>query len=1116
MMHPSPSRPSLCAPHSLGQRLLDMNRFLMTLGMLLLLLVATTSVPATAQVTLNEQVEVTASDLAGVNPGDVLLLTITADDTDLEPGDPVIGRYQIQSLSLSLGGFTLSGGSGEEVVVWHDMINESIASDRIFIAPFLITDGSCTAAFRLEVSDTRQTDPPNVPPGPLEDDALPSEIPNGFTFNEVQITASGGRGGCAFNVLGEVVLDGVGGGDDADGDGIPDGEDNCPAIANPDQTDSDGDTIGDACDEFPFDFDNDGVNDNVDNCPTIENPDQADSDGDGIGDACESEEPDSDGDGVPDGDDNCINEPNPGQEDADGDGIGDICDALPNDFDNDGVDDEDDNCPFAANPDQTDTDGDGIGDVCDTDLPDADGDGIPDGQDNCIDTINPDQTDSDGDGIGDACDAFPNDRDNDGVDDDEDNCPFTPNPDQTDTDGNGVGDACETDADGDGVRNESDNCPVTPNADQSNFDSDGEGDACDPDDGIADAGNDFTVECDAHEGTEVQLDGTASVDPDGESVYTWTEDGEVIATGETATVTLGLGVHTITLTLEDSPGETTTDEIVITVEDTMPPEIVLNGDNPLTLECAVDTYDEPGAVVTDACDDSPTLVITGTVDLSTPGTYEITYTATDASGNEATEIRTVEVVDTTPPVISLFGDNPLAVIRFSGPYADPGADVSDLCDANPSLVVSGTGIDTNVPGVHTVTYDAEDASGNTAQETRTVEVIDDPAALAHAYLLLAEEDITIDKSSAVLGDFHSNGTISVKKGPATYTSNLTAIDEIDINDDNTIDGDITSGEEVSLGSNVIVTGTITENATVTAEPLPPHSFTAGGANVTVATGTTLALDPGTYGGVVVNGWATLELTTGDYFFTRFEMAKESFLNVDLPTGPVSVNVTGKLDIGKDVVMSIAPLGASDSRYVRLNAMDKVTVDDRSLILAQIIAPEDAVQFNSEVGFTGLICAGEISVDKDGSLIHPGPGMTAAAHAPLATGPTWETPEDGKPDTGNIQSGVKDLSWKADANSDLASGDALATAVPEVFLLEANYPNPFNPVTTIRFGTPEAAAVTLVVYDLLGREVERLVDGSVAAGRHTVTFEAGDLPSGLYVYRLTTPAGSFTQTMLLLK
>ena len=105
-------------------------------------------------------------------------------------------------------------------------------------------------------------------------------------------------------------------GADADGDGIIDQFDNCPAVPNPDQSDVDGDSQGDLCD----------------NCPAIYNPTQRDTNHDGLGDVCD---PDADGDSVP--------------TDGDGDGVGDACD----------------NCPLAWNPDQHDYDGDNIGDVCD-------------------------------------------------------------------------------------------------------------------------------------------------------------------------------------------------------------------------------------------------------------------------------------------------------------------------------------------------------------------------------------------------------------------------------------------------------------------------------------------------------------------------------------------------------------------------------------------------------------------------------------------------------------------------------------------------------------------------------------------------------------------------------
>jgi len=78
---------------------------------------------------------------------------------------------------------------------------------------------------------------------------------------------------------------------DSDGDGVPDGSDNCPTVANPGQADTDNDGTGDACDACPSDpandVDGDGVCGNIDNCPTTANPAQTDSDGDGIGNACD-------------------------------------------------------------------------------------------------------------------------------------------------------------------------------------------------------------------------------------------------------------------------------------------------------------------------------------------------------------------------------------------------------------------------------------------------------------------------------------------------------------------------------------------------------------------------------------------------------------------------------------------------------------------------------------------------------------------------------------------------------------------------------------------------------------------------------------------------------------
>ncbi len=92
------------------------------------------------------------------------------------------------------------------------------------------------------------------------------------------------------------------------------------------------------------------------------------------------------------------------------------------------------------------------------------------------------------------------------------------------------------------------------------------------------------------------------------------------------------------------------------------------------------------------------------------------------------------------------------------------------------------------------------------------------------------------------------------------------------------------------------------------------------------------------------------------------------------------------------------------------------------------------------------------------------------------------------------------------------GEELPTEVS----LSQNYPNPFNPRTTIEYALPEAGDVSLIVYDMLGREVTTLLEGPQAAGRHTVNFDANHLSNGTYVYRLVAPNKTITRTMVLVK
>lgn len=118
------------------------------------------------------------------------------------------------------------------------------------------------------------------------------------------------------------------------------------------------------------------------------------------------------------------------------------------------------------------------------------------------------------------------------------------------------------------------------------------------------------------------------------------------------------------------------------------------------------------------------------------------------------------------------------------------------------------------------------------------------------------------------------------------------------------------------------------------------------------------------------------------------------------------------------------------------------------------------------------------------------------------------------DFSTIEGGPFHSEWFSldDATDIIDSG----TQLPEKASLDQNYPNPFNPSTTIRYAVPESGKVTLEVYNLLGQRVAVLIDDVMQAGTHQLSFDARNLASGVYLYRLNTSGQVLTRKMTLVK
>jgi len=225
----------------------------------------------------------------------------------------------------------------------------------------------------------------------------------------------------------------------------------------------------------------------------------------------------------------------------------------------------------------------------------------------------------------------------------------------------------------------------------------------------------------------------------------------------------------------------------VRVVDTVKPEIALLGEETVSLPVG-EEYQESGCTASDNYngDLTESVSITGTLDPAVPGSYVLTYSVSDESGNKAQTTRTVIYVDVTAPVITLTGDAEMELDN-GAVYEEPGFSATDDCDGDVTELVAVEGtVDTGTPGTYTLTYTVTDAGGNTATAQRFVTVKD-----------LTPPELTL------LGD----AVVELTIGNGFEEPGFTATDNSD--------GDLTEQVQVSGEVNMYLPGTYTLTYTVT-------------------------------------------------------------------------------------------------------------------------------------------------------------------------------------------------------------------------------------------------------------------------------------------------------------
>jgi len=450
---------------------------------------------------------------------------------------------------------------------------------------------------------------------------------------------------------------------------------------------------------------------------------------------------------------------------------------------------------------------------------------------------------------------------------------------------------------------------------------------------------------------------------------------------------------------------------------------------------------------------------------------------------------------------------------------------------NGTVTDNGDGTVTYTPNAHyngsdSFTYTVTDNRGEAVEATVTVDIeaVDDlPVATDDSAETSEEAEIVID---IFANDFHPDGIdffvvqiADPDNGTAVYHN----------------DGTMTYTPDDNFAGTETFTYTI-------ADARGPGSFVVGTVTVTVeaAPDAPVAVEDAseTAEDTAVSIAVTANDTDADGDDVSIESVTQGAHGTVTDNGDGSVTYTPEADFnGTDTFTYVATDGTNSAAAATVTVTVTAVNDAPVFAAGDVIAtPVDPFALDADYTFTydaatdvdgdALTYTWEISISSTfGSVAYSAElsdltGTISAADLIAALEPEGLTPDSQLMVYQRVSASDGEETGSSDGQSitftRATNVSNESSEIPTEYYLSGNYPNPFNPSTTIEFGLPEATDVSIVLYDMTGRLVQTLTQQHMAAGVHTVNVQMGDLPSGLYIYRMISGSKVFSNTMHLIK